>query len=462
MLADSPTMEAGMIDRIAERDLQGFADAHWERAHEAARLTVAEPSRARAMAVRALAAAGTDRGRHPELAEIAIYRGLAAQLDRAGRRELGRILQVHVGLSAPLVADIVGAAPAVPDPAVLAAGYRSRVESGEVPAPSERELAAAARRLRDRSRLVAWGGGLGMVIVLVVAVLAVALHRPPPVPPAPAPVPDGFAGRPLVPFVDEGRLSAIGADGVRHDTDLRVRRVLGALGTRAVVLTDTVEVVEVRQGAAHPVSDWEEGRVDDALLAPDGSVLATYGDRFVIRGADASRDTSSGEMPAGRRLLAYDGTRWLSTDGRTVWLSHANGDLSSHAVVGATGGSLSGSAAVVTAGDNTIYLSGGDDNFISGPYGTLSPDGAWLATASIPGSGQILGELRIRQEGGRDAWTPAGADGLLAGTWWPDRSRLIAAVDRDGGRALIDCVIARQECVTIATDRDGQIRLPGW
>lgn len=449
-----------MIDRVAERDLQGFADAHWARAHEAARLVVGEPTRARALAVRAVAAAGSDRGRHPEPAEIAVYRGLAEQLDRNGRRELARILQVHVGLAPPLVADVVGAAPPVADPEAVAEGYRARVASGGVPAPSERELLATARRLRDRRRLTAWGGPLAMALILLAVVLVVALHEPKPTPPAPVPVPDGFAGRPSVPFVDDGRLSVLDGAGVRHDTDLQVRRVLGVLGTRAVVLTDTVELVQVEEGEAHRVAAWGGERVTEAMLSPDGSVLAVYADGLVIREADTGGQTWSGDLPAGRRLLAFDGTRWLSTDGRTVWLSDESGDRFEQALVGASGGSLGGDAAVVTAGDNTVYLDGGD-TFVSGPRGAVSPDGSWLATATLPANGQILGELRLRRAGELDTSAPTGADGLLVAAWWPDPTRVIAAVDRDGGRALIDCKVAEVACVTIATDRDGQIRLPG-
>jgi hypothetical protein len=458
-----------MTEADVERDLREFVEARWTQAYGAAYLLTGDRDRARALLVRALAGAGSERGPHSEPLEAAVYRRLAAGSGRSGRRELALVLRYYAGLDESLVADLLGTTPhsldrlvGGTDPAAVRAEHAERLDLLTTPVPNDREVEAEARRLRRRRRSMGWVTGIATCFCLLIVVALIAANRPPPRDPVPPPPVDPFSGRGLVAFVSDSRLGFIEpGESTFRETDISAKKVLGLLDDRVVVLAEQIELADVDEGRAESSGEWQGTEVSDAVMSADGDVLARRGDELVTGPADGGSLARVGRSLPGERLLDFDGTTWLSTDGRRIWQGDLAGDRE---VVGhgdPESGSIRGEYAVVTIGVQTEYLLPNANSV--GPHGVLSPGGRLLIGGGLSGDGQQVGGARIQEAGSaRTSVMSGGVEAMLVQVWWPDSQRAIVALDADGRRELWDCLVSVNTCQRFATAPSRDLQLPGY
>lgn len=458
-----------MTEADVERDLREFVEARWTQAYGAAYLLIGDRSQARALLVRALAGAGSERGPHSEPLEVAVYRRLAAGAPRSRRRELALVLRYYADLAEPLVADLLGTSEhglarllGGADPTAVRDDQSERLDRLTTPVPNDREVEAEARRLRRRRRTAAWVAGVAGCVCLLVVVALLAANRPPARDPIPPPPVDPFAGRGLVVFVSDGRVGYIEpGEHQLQETDISAERVLGVLDDRVVLLSDHVELADIDEARAQAPGEWQGTVVADAVMSAEGDVLARTGTDLVTGPSDGGSLAPVGPALPGERLLDFDGTTWLSTDGRRIW----QGDLAGRRVVVGRGdpesGSIRGDFAVVTIGVRTEYLLPEGGNTV-GPHGALSPGGRLLISGGLSGDGQQVGGVRIQDAGSvRTSVMSGGVEAMLVQVWWSTSERAIVALDVDGGRELWDCLVAVNACQRFATAPTRDLRLPG-
>lgn len=348
----------------------------------------------------------------------------------------------------------------------------------EVPAFDELAVRSRARTLRRRRT----AGRVLAAACVVAAVTGPVLWLAPTTSPrtdrpTPAHAPLHATAPQQFPFVRDGRLTTVLPDDSGFGTGLRVEEVLGSGPAGVVVIGRDSHLLLVPLAAdGQPLKprDLGDGRpVQRAALDKSGTHLAfvDLGDRVHVRSVGSAADlVPAAALPASARLLAVDGTRWMSEDGGTVTL-HQDGLERVLAADGSVvGAEIAGGVVAYETDTGTVFLdaaSGRRRASVEGVgTGSLSPDGRWYVAAPF--------EQQV-DAGAAQEWylvdTATGARTVFAGrppraravtmTWQDDDRFLVLFTDsrQPGNRIVSDCSVALGTCAERYDDAGNTLQI---